>query len=357
MVFARRAKRLSSFTLVFCLVAGVLLFSPTLVLSQTASTDKPIELRLSTFFPVSHCTNQYMIYPLSQELEKATNGKVKITIFPGGTLGKAADHYDMAVRRIADITQGIQGFTAGRFPLTSVGELPFLFPVGMSAQKVNRAMWDLYESIPELQAEYKDVKVLAFYFNEPGNIYTRSKLVKSLDDFKGQKIRSPMPTAAEMLKALGAAPVTMPTGDLYVSLERGSVDGTLFNTANMNDWKLWEVVKYYTNASFYNLAWFLVMNRDTWNSLPPDIQKKVNDTFNLHAGVVVGEGFDKDYVKNIEIAKQKGIEIFTPAADELEKWKQVTLPVHESWVATMESKGLPGKKVLEEAKKLIKKYQ
>ena len=319
-------------------------------------TEKPIELTLSTMFPESHCTNQYLHYAVAREIEEATGGRVKITIFPAGALGKAADQYDMALHGTADITQGIQGFTEGRFPLTSVVELPFLFPTGLSAEKANRAVWELYEAVPELQAEYGDVKVLAIFVNEPGNIYTH-KPIHTIDDFKGMKIRSPMAIAASMLDALGASPITMPTGELYLSLDKGVVDGTLFNTANMNDWRLWEVVDYYTQASFYNLAWFSVMNLDSWNALPKDIQKIIDEHYGLNGGVTVGRGFDKDYVKNVEIAKQMGVEIYYLPDEEREKWQEATKCVYDDWVADMEARGLPGRKVLDEAQRLIRKYR
>ncbi len=321
-----------------------------------AAADDTITLRLSTFFPDSHCTNQDMHFPLAKEIEKATNGKVKVKAFTGGVLGKATAHYDMAVKGVADITQGIQGFTTGRFPLTSVVELPFLFPLGMSAKTCNRIVWELFQNVPELQSEYSDTKVLAVFVNEPGNVYTRSKLIKTMNDFKGQKIRCPMATAAEMIKALGGSPVTIATGELYLALEKGVVDGTLFNTANMNDWKLWEVVNKYTEGNFYNLAWFTVMNLKTWNNLSKEAQAAIEKAYGLHGGEMVGQGFDDDYAKNIKVAQEKGVEIYKLPQDERGRWRKATQPVYDAWVKQMEDKGLPGKKVLAEAQKLIAKY-
>ena len=331
-------------------------FGLVLQVAPATAADDAITLRLSTFFPDSHCTNQDMHFPLAKEIEKATNGQVKIKIFTGGVLGKATTHYDMAAKGVVDITQGIQGFTTGRFPLTSVVELPFLFPLGMSAVTCNQIIWELFQNVPELQAEYSDTKVLAIFVNEPGNVYTRSRLIKTLDDFKGQKIRCPMAASAGMINALGGSPVTIATGELYLALEKGVVDGTLFNTANMNDWKLWEVVKKYTEGNFYNLAWFSVMNLKTWNKLPQEAQEAIEAAYGLNAGKKVGLGFDDDYAKNVKIAKEKGVEIYKLPAEERDRWRQATQPVYDSWVKQMEDRGLPGKKVLAEVQKLIAKY-
>jgi len=321
------------------------------------STEEVIELTFSTLFPEPHCTNEYLHYPIAKEIEEETDGRVKIEIHPGATLGEGEAHYDMAVDGVADITQGIQGFTEGRFPLTSVVELPFLFPPDMNAETANRIVWELYENVPALQEEYEDVKVLANFVNEPGHVYTAGTQVKTFDDFRGLDIRSPMATAASMLEELGASPVTMPTGDLYMSLERGVVDGTLFNTANMDDWGFWEVVDYKTKGGFYNLAWFTVMNKETWNELPEDVQEIIDEKYGMDGGIRVGKGFDADYEENIEIAKEHGVEIYELPEEERKKWEEATEVVHENWVEDMEEQGLPGREVLDEVNRLIEEYK
>ena len=86
-----------------CLVAtlvflAILLFGPT---SSCAASAKPIELKFSMWNSMQHTTAVEVFAPFAKELEQRTQGRVKITFYPGEALGKARDHYDMAVRGIS----------------------------------------------------------------------------------------------------------------------------------------------------------------------------------------------------------------------------------------------------------------
>ena len=323
---------------------------------DSSAQDAVYELRLSTYFADTHCTTDSYLMPLAQQLEEESGGRLKVVFYTNATLGSAAEQYDMAVDGIADITQGCQGNNTGRFPLTTVLELPFLWPADMTAENCNRAVWELFETNEALQAEYSEVKVLSIFVNEPGNIYTNGKAVRTLSDFHGLQIRAPQETSAKALTALGAMPITMAATDLYLALDRDTVDGTLFNTANINDWGFWEVLEYYTSCGFYNLAWFTVMNLDTYNSLPADLQALVDETFGLNAGVTVGRSFDADYQENIQIAQDYGVEIIEVDEAERDSWKEACDPLYDEWLAEMESLGLDGQAVLDQLQALIEEY-
>ncbi len=108
----------------------VVVFVVPLTFAATASpaTPKPIELKFSYWMPTTHSMHQDIFVPWKQEVEKQTEGAVKITLYPGGALGSAADHDDMVTGGVCDIAYIIPSYTAGRFPLTSVMSLPFLYP-------------------------------------------------------------------------------------------------------------------------------------------------------------------------------------------------------------------------------------
>ena len=319
----------------------------------TPADNTVYELRISSYFADTHCTNKNYLKPIAEQLEEKSNGRLKVTLYTNATLGSAAEQYDMAVDGVAEITQGCQGNNTGRFPLTTVLELPFLWPADMSAENCNRAVWELYETNANLQKEYADVKLLSVFVNEPGNVYTNGKTIQTLADFKGMQIRAPQETAAKTLTALGATPITMAATDLYLALDRGTVDGTLFNTANINDWGFWEVLDYYTSCGFYNLAWFTAMNQDAYDRLPADLQALVDEAFGLNAGVTVGKGFDADYISNVQIAKDNGVEIFEIDADELATWREACSSIYDQWLA---DHGEAGQEVLDQLQTLIEKY-
>ena len=145
---------------IFIILSLFFIFSPQLVTAET------IELRVAQPFSPKHTIQTMVLDPWAKKIEEMTGGKVKVTMFPGGALGKASDHYSLAEKGIADIVYALQDYTPGRFPLTSVFELPFMIP---SAEKTSVAMWKTYEKFPEFRKEYSKVKVLALFCHPPGH--------------------------------------------------------------------------------------------------------------------------------------------------------------------------------------------
>jgi len=103
-----------------------------------AASEKPIELKFSHFLPIMHTTHAQIYAPFAKEIEERTKGRVKITIYPSEALGKAKDHYDMASQGLCDIAVFLPVYTPGRFPLTTVMDLPLQIP---SARVASLVMW------------------------------------------------------------------------------------------------------------------------------------------------------------------------------------------------------------------------
>jgi hypothetical protein len=197
------------------LIVGLLaLASPALVRAAD-----PIKLNYSIFFPAPH-KNTVLATEWAQEIEKRTNGAVKITIFPGGTLTPADKCYDGVVKGISDIGFSVLAYTRGRFPLTEVTDLPLGIKSGVAATKVINAYYQKFKP-----AEFDDVQVMYFHGHGPGILHTK-KPVNTLDDLKGMKIRC-TGMAAKIVTALGGVPVAMPMGETYDALSRGVVDGSM----------------------------------------------------------------------------------------------------------------------------------
>jgi TRAP-type C4-dicarboxylate transport system substrate-binding protein len=200
-----------------CVSAVVFLFGIA-ILPGTAAAET-IDLKFSSPWPPQHPQHTMVIKPWGDKIEKLSGGRVKVTLFPGQALGKAADHYDMAAKGICDIALTNPMYTPGRFHLLSAFWLPFMVT---TAEDTSVALWETYEKY--FQNEFKDVKVLWMYVHAPGQIFTREKPIKTLADLKGMKIRATNPSVQESLKLLGASPVAIPVPDVYNALERGVVD-------------------------------------------------------------------------------------------------------------------------------------
>ncbi len=316
----------------------------------TPSIHAQIKLNYSVFFPAPH-KNAILATEWAKEIEKRTGGKVQITMFYGGTLTPADKCYDGVVKGISDIGFSVLAYTRGKFPLTEVSDLPLGIKTGLVATKVINEYFRKFKP-----KEFDEVKVMYLHGHGPGILHTK-KPVNKLEDLKGMKIRC-TGMAAKIVAALGATPVAMPMGETYDALSRGVVDGSMAPQEALQGWKWGEVVKYTIEnfGSSYSTGMFVVMNKDKWNSLPPDVQKtieQINEEYIEKQGKVWDE-IDKagrDYT----IAR--GNKIITLSPEEDQRWEKAVRPILNDYKKSMREKGLPGEEVLSFYLQTIYKYQ
>ena len=326
---------------------SILIFAGLMLLLTTSTvTADTIKLRFSSAFPMMQTTTGKIIKPWIDEINKASNGKVEIRLYPGGALGKAPEQYDLAEKGIADFSYHLADYSPGRFPLTSVFSLPFMVPSG---KKVSEAMWKTFMKEPKFREEYNKVKVLALFGHPGGHFHTVKKPIRKMTDFKGIKMRTANPSISEALKLWGAIPVAMPITETYQALERNVIDGTVLVWEGMCAFKLNEVTKYATVADLYTMPMMIVMNLDKWNSLPDDVKKLIDSTTGLKMSSEAGAAFDKMEKPTREICLKKGIEEITFDSAEMIKLKESTLPLRQQWVKEMEAKGYPAQQILDTA--------
>jgi TRAP-type C4-dicarboxylate transport system substrate-binding protein len=289
--------------------------------------------------------------PFAKEVEEKSKGKAKVTIYPGEALGKAKDHYDMAMHGITDIAFAIPGYTPGRFPLTAVIELPFLVP---SAKIGSRVIWEIQQKY--LQAEYPGVKMLSMWVHSPGHIHMTKKPVKTMEDINGLRLRSPGPMQIQVLRELGVSPLTIPIPELYDALQKGMADGAVLPFSGMVDFKLSDLIRYHTMANMYVMPMSLIMNPKMWDSLPGDVQKVILEAAGSRMSEMAGASYDTADLRGMDAAKKVNAQITTLSPEEKQRWIERSRPVSDKWIADMDAKGLPGKKVYEETRQLLEKH-
>jgi TRAP-type C4-dicarboxylate transport system substrate-binding protein len=331
-------------TFVFFLLCCTFLFQVNLTKAKT------IELKFATPFSPKHTMQKKVFEPWAEKIKNMSNNQIKVTFFPGGALGKAPDLYNLAEKGIADIVYILQDYTPGRFPLTSVFELPFMIP---SATKTSRAMWKVFEAHPEFQKEYRKVKTLALFCHPAGHFNTTKKPIISVDDLKGLKFRTASPHVTKALKALGAVPVNMPITETYTSLERGVVDGTVLPWEGNFVFKLAGLLKYATETNFYTMTMMVVMNKRKYNSLPDDIKKIIDETTGMALSEEAGRVYDVTNAPFKQLCIENGMRAQEFSAEEKQKLENLTTPLRDEWIKEMTSKGLPGEKILNSALQYI----
>jgi TRAP-type C4-dicarboxylate transport system substrate-binding protein len=220
----------------------------------------------------------------------------------------------------------------------------------------SRILWELYEKFPKaFSRDYGDVKVLSLYVSEPSHIGSR-RPVRSAEDVKGLKIRA-TGNAGKIFKSLGAIPVGMPVVEMYSALETGVVDAYSISEHVTGDYRLYELVDYFTQLNVYTLIFATVMNVDKWNSLPPDIQKQIMSVCGLKGSMHFGKVTDWTGKETMEkLAKMPKKEIIIPTKETVAAFRRAADPILNDYVAKLEGMGLPGKAVYNEMVRLVEKY-
>jgi TRAP-type C4-dicarboxylate transport system substrate-binding protein len=307
---------------------------------------KTIVLKFAHPYPSMHPQHKGVLVPWAKQIEEASGGAVQIKFITGGALGKPGQAYSMVEKNVADIGWDIADYSPGRFPLTTVIELPFMVN---TAEKASMALWKTYEEFPAFQKEYADTKLLMLSAHAPGFFATVNKPVKSLADLKGLKIKTASSFTTSALKLFGAVPVTQPVTETYTSLERGVLDGVVLPFDGIVIFKLNELLKYYTPADFYSLVFWVAMNKDKFESLPDDVKKVIEENSGLPFSRAHGKSFDQSYAAMKQICLKTGLKEVNFPDSEMQKLIKLTEPMKDQWVKDMEAKGLPGKAVLEAA--------
>jgi TRAP-type C4-dicarboxylate transport system substrate-binding protein len=316
-----------------------------------AAQDKPIELKFASWVGSAHGHHTQVMVPWAKMIEEKSGGRLKVTIYPGSTLGKPADHYDLVVNGIADMGFASPGYTPGRFPLIAATELPLLFKTGKGG---SQAVWSLYDKY--FKGEFKDVKALWIWVHPPGQFHLAKKQVKVLEDLSGLKIRAATPMLTTMVKTLGAVPVSIPAPDTYTALERGTVDGTIFPWEAIWSFKLAEVLRHHTVVNLYVAPLITIMNQKKYESLPPDLRKVIDDLSGAWGAEYTGAAWDRNELEGIAVAKKAGATIYTVPQEERQRWATRLKPIEEEWLKNTEAKGLPGRQLLNDLREAIKKY-
>jgi TRAP-type C4-dicarboxylate transport system substrate-binding protein len=324
------------FMWVFMLGVGAgLLFSLPGAMAQT----KPIELSYSIFFPAPH-KNTVLAGEWAKEIEKRTQGRMKITLFPGGTLTPADKCYDGVVKGISDIGMSVLGYTRGKFPLTEVIDLPLGYKSGVAATGLVNQYYQHFQP-----KEFEEVKILYLHAHGPGILHMK-KAVHKLEDLKGMRIRS-TGLSAKVVSALGGTPVAMPMGETYDALKRGMVEGSMAPQESLQGWKWGEVVKFTTESfgSAYSTAFFVAMNKEKWNALPPEIQKIIEEV-NKEWIEKTGKLWDEIDKAGREFTLKLGNKIISLSPQENQRWAKAASPILDDYVSSMKAKNLPGEEAL-----------
>jgi TRAP-type C4-dicarboxylate transport system substrate-binding protein len=300
-------------------------------LAGHAHAQEPVALRVGHFLPPQTMTHANLFVPLAENLTKESGGKLKATVYPGGSLGRnPAQQLQLVLDGVIDVSFIVQSYTPGEFPDNSLMELPLLMETTREASLVHQRLFQR-----GLLRGYDKVKVIGLGTTSAYTLHLKFDFAK-LEDLKGRKLRAATGIQSQIVGALGATPV----GNVVVtqtaeSLSRGLIDGTLLGWESMNTFRVIPVTTHHVQFPLGFTPLMVAMNRAKYDALAPELKQLVDK----YSGAWVAERMSKNYDvmggKALEAAQQTGKnKVIELAPAERKRWEAALQPIVDAWRAS-----------------------
>ena len=320
------------------LIAGGALATLATFAGMSGAWAETVTLRYSNWLAASYPLHARAMVPWMQDIEKATEGRVKFEVSPK-VVGTVPGQYDVVAQGLADVVLFLPGYQPGRFVLMEGLDLPFM---GHDSTKRCPATWRTYEKFVAPLNEFKDVVPLSVYCSTSGQLGTTKVEVTGLDSVKGLKIRSPSEAITSAITLLGATPVSKPASELYELLSGGVIDGAIFPLDSMVGFKIDSTLKHvaYMAGGFNSSMVLIGMNKDAWAKIPEADQKIIADLSGEALATRVGEMLAVSETEAREKLIAGGTKVVDVDPALVKLFEQAVLPVRQAWVEKAKAAGL-----------------
>jgi len=332
------------------LMRGVVLAAAVAAFPITASAQQVIKLTAIDGYPPKALWVEWFIKYLIPEVDKrlAKEGKYKIDWHQAwsGQIAKPRGVMDALKSRLGDIGVVTTVFHSGKLPLNN---LPYYTPFSSrNPIVVSRVMDDLADKFPAFQKQFDDQnQVLLTNYSSIDNygVFTKTPVAK-MEELKGMKLNAAGANAL-YLKPLGAVAVLGSLVTYYNQIKTGVSDGTVIWPEATITFKLAEVAPYYLETDFgTGVNKSITMNKDTWNSLPPEVQKVLKETARDYRDKVAQAALDKADA-SIKKFKAMGGKIVSLSEADKKKWAMMLPNIAQDLANEVEKKnGYPAKAIL-----------
>ena len=334
------------------LSTGLMVSASAIVLGATLASAQAVELKIAHFVTPKHSVSIW-IENWAKKLEAQSNGALTFKIFPSMQLGPPPKYYDIARTGQADITWFVHGFTPGRFPLSEISNLPYM--VGSS--EIGTKMLNEPAVRKYLDREHQGVRPLLLMTHQPGNIHTAKTPIRKVEDMKGMRLRFSSAPVKDFIAALGGTPVGMPPTQIVESMQKGSLDGAFIDYGGAGTaFRMGPVTKYTTEMYSYVTSFCICMNQASYDKLPANLKKMIDDSF---VGVEKAVGHEWDKIDDVgkAIMMKEGMTPIKLSKAEDDKFRAAGAKVAEPILAALEKKGLPARDVDKLMRSLVAKHE
>lgn len=316
--------------------------------------EPPPEVIELTYGSINPATHTYSVADMAwiDKIEADTNGQVDIIPYWGATLVSKAESTAELAEGVADIAYCSPGYSSLPYPIHN-GTLGFFF--GAPDYETRRLIYDeLTAKFPEIEAEFEGIKILC---TSVGSTYqlVSNRPVRTLADFQGLQVKG-TGVFLEVLKELGCEGISMPMTDVYIALEKGTIDACLAPYETFSSLHFEDVAKYVTVLDMPGSVYLTrAINPDVYNSLPANVRQIFDDSITFWKQADDDGRFSKDQA-GYDIAVQAGVEIIELSAADLVMVYEALETVMLAKAAELDDQGLPGTEIYEEIRRLVEKY-
>jgi len=312
-----------------------------LALAASAASAQTTTLRYNNWIPPTHFIIKDGFVKYFEDVAKATEGRIKIEL-TAQSLGAPPRQMQLAVDGITDIAWGVHSYTPGTYPLAEMVELPF---IGSGADKDSVAYWRVYKAMFEKTGMHPEgVHTLAVHVHPPGHVYNNKKAIKTVEDFRGLKLRTANASTTIAFQKFGATPITMPVTQLRDALSKGVVDGTMFTSEAFINFNLTDFVKHATiiEGGLYSQSFFLVINKRKWDALPEKDRAAMEKLSYEALAKRIGTVWQEEESTGLDKLKKTGVEAIKADAAMMAKMKEALASIEKEWIEKAKAKGVDG---------------
>jgi TRAP-type C4-dicarboxylate transport system substrate-binding protein len=318
-------------------------------LFSIAASAQTVELKLSHYLPPNHTIHK-ILEEWATELAQRSGGRLSVKIYPAAQLGPVQRQFDLAHTGQADLAVGLTGATPGRYPMTELTSLPFVWPKAGSTSAIMSQR--LTELAPKyLAREFEGVHILWLGVTPINSFFTARRAFDSLNDIQGLKLRFQGEQHAKVLRLLGAVPLQVPPGEIADGMSKGVIDGALFDYEAAQSFGLGTVVRFVSEPGFLTATLGLVMNSARYDSLPADLRAIIDETTGPKAAERLGKRWDEAEQLGRDYMVTNKVSIKPLPPDQLAAMKLKLEPLLDGSVDALEKNGKPARAFLEEYRK------
>jgi TRAP-type C4-dicarboxylate transport system substrate-binding protein len=312
-------------------------------------------LRFATINSEGTASYAKVLAPFARAIQEESKGRIEVALKPLGGYGKPNELFNMVEKGDIEIAATVQGYNPGRFPQSSVMELPLMYENSIAG---TRAMMALYKE-GLLDKDYASVKVLALYVLPPYPIFTTGKKLQTARDFRGLRIRTPSVTVGMALRKLGAIPLGVPINLIGDTLDANIVDAitygwdSLTTTKGAKDKVLADQVSVAIDANLAAPALMVVMNKAKWDALPAElkaiIEKRSADLAMESARIRE----DMEATSKAKIKSDPRFTILSFTSEQRQGLERVIAPSIQDWKSGVAKQGIDGDRLYKRARELV----